>query len=46
MLNTEEGPRVKSMYLEDELRLTEEERAILDDSVDRPTSDMLFNGVR
>ena len=39
--NAEEGPVAESMIStdsEDEIRLTEEEIAILDDSFDRPTS--------
>ena len=43
---TEESPREESTDSEDEPRLTEEERAILDDSYERPTSDQLFANVR
>ena len=43
---TEENPRAESTDSEDEPRLTEEERAILDDSYERPTSDQLFDRVR
>ena len=46
LYTTEESPRAESTDLEEEARLTEEERAILDDSYERPTSDQLFEGVR
>lgn len=46
LYTTEESPRAESMDLEEEASLTEEERAILDDSYERPTSDQLFEGVR
>ena len=44
--NTEESPMVESTDTEDEHHLTEDEKAILDDSYERPTSDQLFDKVR
>ena len=42
----EEIPLVESTDSEDEPRLTEEERAILNDSYERTTSEQLFDEVR
>ena len=43
---TEESPREESTDSEDEPRLTEEERAILDDSYESINTDQLFANVR
>ena len=43
---TEESPREESTDSEDEPRLTEEERAILDDSYESTNTDQLFANVR
>ena len=46
LYTTEESPKAESTDLEEEAPLTEEERAILDDSYEKPNSDKLFEGVR
>ena len=43
---TEENPRVESTDSENEPRLTEEERAVLDDSYESINTDKLFENVR
>ena len=47
LVNTpQENPRTESSDSDDEDILTREERSILEDSYDRPTSDELFAKVR